>query len=536
MSAALHPVVRRRLTPAAPPAQAHETILRPLGGGATILSAIEQDFIGAVLADLESDTWRDAIARRAGTERAPSGRYLFGRRGSDGMLELSPPTHKRFHLVVLEACCHAPGSPRIDPRALAGMGFVLRRRDRTDWQGWMKAGPVRHGWKRLDDVGADPDPLLRRPARTGAAGALEALIAKRRGSAPQLAEEVHPLFLAPPALCARLGRTILYGLVPTASSEMSEVPTPPLDYAAIEDVAERNAIRDHLSSYLKARAQTAMPQQGNQLLPQWNALDSDDLQLKAFAIFLYQLAVELGAFEPTPSAQALMTRLSRIRLPLERDAQGRIVRDVAASEFLATARDVLIDRNANAYATMPLYWPAISAADGAALTDAALACLSARFAQVVPNAPKFEGDSERYAIRAFVRVRGHAECPPKLVWSAWSETFRILPWWASDAPPIRVSLPDVFDPQVLKNLKPGVSFALPPKLAKLLEGDAKKLRDGDGNAEGGLDIAWLCSFSIPIITLCAFIVLNIFLKLFDLIFQWMLYLKICIPIPKRRGP
>jgi hypothetical protein len=33
--------------------------------------------------------------------------------------------------------------------------------------------------------------------------------------------------------------------------------------------------------------------------------------------------------------------------------------------------------------------------------------------------------------------------------------------------------------------------------------------------------------------LCAFISLNIFLQLFDLIFRWMAYLKICIPIPKR---
>ena len=37
--------------------------------------------------------------------------------------------------------------------------------------------------------------------------------------------------------------------------------------------------------------------------------------------------------------------------------------------------------------------------------------------------------------------------------------------------------------------------------------------------------------SIPIITICAFIVLNIFLSLFDLFFSWMLFIKICLPIP-----
>jgi hypothetical protein len=47
-----------------------------------------------------------------------------------------------------------------------------------------------------------------------------------------------------------------------------------------------------------------------------------------------------------------------------------------------------------------------------------------------------------------------------------------------------------------------------------------------------IGIAWLCGFNLPIITLCAFIVLNIFLSLFDLIFAWMLFIKLCIPIPR----
>ena len=38
------------------------------------------------------------------------------------------------------------------------------------------------------------------------------------------------------------------------------------------------------------------------------------------------------------------------------------------------------------------------------------------------------------------------------------------------------------------------------------------------------------------ITICAFIVLNIFLGLFDLIFRWMMFIKICIPIPAPPSP
>ena len=73
---------------------------------------------------------------------------------------------------------------------------------------------------------------------------------------------------------------------------------------------------------------------------------------------------------------------------------------------------------------------------------------------------------------------------------------------------------------------------MPPAIANLLKGDMKKLAEGEGSTDG-LQIGWLCSFSIPFITICAFIVLNIFLSLFDIIFRWMMFIKVCIPIPKK---
>jgi hypothetical protein len=60
----------------------------------------------------------------------------------------------------------------------------------------------------------------------------------------------------------------------------------------------------------------------------------------------------------------------------------------------------------------------------------------------------------------------------------------------------------------------------------------KKLAEGEGSTSG-LEVGWICTFSLPIITLCAFIVLNIFLSLFDLFLRWMMFIKICIPIPKK---
>jgi hypothetical protein len=49
----------------------------------------------------------------------------------------------------------------------------------------------------------------------------------------------------------------------------------------------------------------------------------------------------------------------------------------------------------------------------------------------------------------------------------------------------------------------------------------------------GWTLGMICSFSIPIITLCAFIVLMIFIQLLNIVFWWLPFLKICLPIPVR---
>jgi hypothetical protein len=74
---------------------------------------------------------------------------------------------------------------------------------------------------------------------------------------------------------------------------------------------------------------------------------------------------------------------------------------------------------------------------------------------------------------------------------------------------------------------------MPESLFNVLQANTVKgLTEGNGSQGGpGIGLGWICSFSIPIITFCAFIVLNIFLSLFDVIFRWLLFIKICLPVP-----
>jgi hypothetical protein len=60
--------------------------------------------------------------------------------------------------------------------------------------------------------------------------------------------------------------------------------------------------------------------------------------------------------------------------------------------------------------------------------------------------------------------------------------------------------------------------------------DLKKAMDGELASGDSFDLGLLCSFSIPIITICALIVLMIFISLLNIVFWWAPLLRICLPI------
>jgi hypothetical protein len=139
--------------------------------------------------------------------------------------------------------------------------------------------------------------------------------------------------------------------------------------------------------------------------------------------------------------------------------------------------------------------------------------------------------------QAFIRVKREDGCPPVTVWSEPSAPFVIAPWYdGADVAPVQIPLPDAGDRDLLKKLKPNVAFVVPESLMNMLNGNgAKDLADGKGKAGGaGSASAGYARSTFPSSRLCAFIVLNVFLQLFDIVFRWMMFIKICIPIPKKK--
>ena len=165
------------------------------------------------------------------------------------------------------------------------------------------------------------------------------------------------------------------------------------------------------------------------------------------------------------------------------------------------------------------------------------------------------GDPGWFVAR-FVYVR--RDCGPlhPPVLSAPTQKFQLASFFDSDAParPIRISLPMDTSPAGLRKYSKNTAFVLSDMLCGQVQ-RAKGLgfidlvlsvlpwpfhKDLDLGAGGScktgeINIGMICSLSIPIITICALILLMIIISLLDFIFRWMPYFIMCFPIPGLKG-
>lgn len=528
---------------------------RALDARPVIVERRDQAFVEGLLDDL-ADTGRHAALLAMAPAR------------SDGALRVFPPLQRVFNLLVLECFCDQPGQPRLASAKIDSSGFVLRRVDGARKLAWLKAGNRVFGWESVDE---DLDPAHDRRSAAVRLGhpVLDALApsqqrvrtagsARLAVSAAPVSEDVQPLFVAAPDVCTGAGKTLLFGTLKVVSGELTEAaPSAP---AFGTDADERSTLRADMVSYLLPggarifpvpavrtistddvrRAAQTPPDAPSQ--PAFKRAEHDALQ-QTLGRLLLQLNNQYDAFGTGSGALAMQAALQQLQVETdvpESAGQPARVDRRSAWLFLLEAKAVLFDARPGATVSIPNRWGSVSTATGDAIFEASLACMQQQFARVLPAGGRFDkgrnGAEPRFVVRAFVRLKPeHAGCPGRLVWSGYSEEFTIAPWFESSGAAVPViPMPDLMDRNQLAKIKPSVAFALPPQLAKLLQGDAKALMEGKGSGDPGVGLGWICSFSLPIITLCAFIVLNIFLSLFNLIFQWMAFLKICLPIPKAK--
>jgi hypothetical protein len=191
------------------------------------------------------------------------------------------------------------------------------------------------------------------------------------------------------------------------------------------------------------------------------------------------------------------------------------------------------------------------------LVKKALAPQPAKVASQLPLAAQKPMDTREgfFVIRCVYERPLCGPIDPPVV-SAPSRAFQMASFFDPDAParPIRIALPIDTSPAGLRKFDKNTAFMMSDMLCGQVErmkgmslGDLirsvlpwplhKDLSVPDGGActDAGLQVGMICSLSIPIITICALLLLMIIVNLLNIIFSWLPFFLICFPLPGFAG-
>lgn len=496
------------------------------------------------IAELTRDSFMDDVtAMLAGTVGTPADLATLEPEaraggGSTGPYRLFQPLSERYYLVCATLACRRPGIPdhAVDATAGEATTFVVRR------------------------IAADGSEHAYVPA-TGGGDWVAAT-----GADLVAGEEQHPMHPMPVAPYSTggttaalgldrdtgIGRTVFVGYVPVAIGEQTLRPMPDPAGALAALRAHPPAglvVPDPILSWLFAR-----------VIDPWVRLAPPKPQPPNGAYGSLFLLLELGDWldehlrpvhdaikngsSLTGAYDALLDGLDGISVPLTGGGSVSLrqaIKDTLPYRALLDGDDIAGPpagydlRNASNLGTWLGSTP--TAGSLAHLAQAALAVapvdaeLPPELAGMIkerpaPVAGSPTGSGQTYVIRT---VFEHAPCRPVL--SAPTHDFELARALDPDAPArqILLQMPDL---NSLRKAKRGVAIETPPSLQRMLARVTPEMMKGDPpGADPGLQLGWICSFSLQIIFLVAFIVMFIFLILLNIVFWWMPFLKICFPIP-----
>jgi hypothetical protein len=503
-----------------------------------LLRFATDDFIESLQATLaQTPTRLKEFIARYETWRAPAAGLTAEQSG--GPLTLYQPLHGRFYLLGAALTCRVPGFPDhgVKPDQDERVGFVLRRLPAAG-----DTAATEYAW--IDDpqgwIPAASDRLIE-------------------------GEQVLPLF--PLAFGTNGGRRRLFaGVIPTGHREtytagrsraapaLAGVAAPTTDPDP-RRVEFQRAVVDPWAAMLDWYDRTLA---GAPKAADLSSIEqSDALLLLDFASFLEQQippawSAITASVRPAPGP--LRDLYDALGVALTNAHTGTLMTLRAALIACHVKQQELEDASfAGAQPpTLPagvpwvhLYEPGVRVLMepktarpivgliAAALPSQPATPLAARAPAMAPSAP---GTAAQFIARC---VYERPRCPPpSALLSEASEPFRLASVFDPNAParPVQVALPLDTTPAALRKYDKNVAFLISDELAKQLNRvkGIKQLMDGDVD-DAGIGLGMICSLSIPIITLCAFFVLMIFIMLLNIVFWWMPFFKICFPVPVLKG-
>ncbi len=507
------------------------------GEGSTLHHYDEDAFVPRFLGDAAS-------GRLSGTAAQSWYRQdRFGRWQDAPTLRL--PMHRSFYIAACELACSVPGQPAYDPRKVVSGGLVIRRLVNGQApQRWMLADGRALGWVPLSgeqaiDPDAEPD-LARRlqqrgllprrtpePAATGEAVApMHTLLVRRRDA--QGVERSH---------------TLLWGYVPLSGSarETAEATVPgvaeggpdfgaelawPLGTqgarawqpgdgllvrqgvgsAALADWVEMLLVRhritdardDDNTGLRNLLAQIRFVPYESNRRPQDYAGVPDSARGESVLAWLARSADALQAWLSQVASGSLSA--SNSRLPAGA-APGQRNDDLYLSESQASGlRQLLVLRSARATAR----------------------------SEVGLQLPRFgPGDDQRFILQPFVRWLDDCGCE-RISWGPASLPFRVAaPLDPQAQRPTTVVLPSLSD--LKRGMPNGLTLLAPQSLANVLRKIKPAMPPEAGGPGNRAGVCWSFSFSLPVITICAMVLLMVIVSLLNLLFFWLPWAMLSLP-------
>jgi len=435
-------------------------------------------------------------------------------------LKLFQPSHGSFYLVSGSLCCLEPGFPQRAASLADGEStfFVLRKLVGGVEYGWRSANGVPAGWQAAGEGGSE---LLEH-------------------------EERLPLY---PAAPDATGRTLLFGYIPVSSKESYSAG--PATLAQLTG-APVSALTDPRADELQSRfidqaaalvglatTPAGQPPAGIRrdmavfcLLDLWEMLARPEVLPDVAAA----LRDNPDAAFSGPQAAAKAQLMSFLK-----GAQWTASRTLASAlQGVAQQQSQLNQSEAdpgelgfgNSYRLEAMLF------NGATLRSRFQAALSAETRPPV-ELPKIEpGSDATYVLRC---VYERPQCDPvQQVISHRSEPFRLAAFFDRDAPArqVKIPLPSNVGLSDMRRFKKGVTFMISEpmqrKIAAITGKEKDLLKDNPGlNPEDSGGFAFICSFSIEIIFIVAFFLLLMFVIILNFVFWWILFFRICLPVPKK---
>ena len=463
------------------------------------------------------ETWRDALAGKVFTAEE--------RRAEPA--KLYQPIHGRYYLVAASLVCEVPGLPdhRVNLAAKEKASILLRRL-RPVGTG-AAASHVEEAW------------------RIGAGGGAWVQVADPDAPADDDAgkEERLPAF---PVRLTEAGRprTLQVALVPVSSRETFEAAPASGDTGLLADALAKLPLAE-MDGRVSAGFAALEARYGS-----LTAAASDATEREALFFAALDLAEVIEAHLPNlwshvagTGAPVLTGAAATLRLALAHQDFGAQTWSAALAAAWALRDEVLAGTRSAGDFTSGLTRSQVVTFVGryrtrveAPLRDALTALPATPADKLAPRAPKTApGLGSLYVIRFVYERPQCAELHGPLV-SAPSRRFSLASYFDADAPvrPIAISLPVDTSIAGLRRFPKAVSFLLSNQLRRQMERvrglKLSALDEGEIPPAPTLDLGMVCSFSIPIITIIALILLMIIASLLNIVFWWLPFLKICLPI------